>query len=232
MITSNASPAELSVISSFSANVLRRFNVDVNATKPLNSFQIADSIDPDFIIDLICAPFQNEMTNIRSLKRYDVGMVVKYLQRSHNEYLYKRIPEIERTLEILTEGFSNNSAFAIAINSLFSSYREHLIEHINYEEERLFPYALSLHGTYTLSAEQSMMLYNYSSMQFLAEHNHSPIDISVIIKLFKAYRPDEMNASPYRLLIQQINAFKEDMNIHELLEDHVLVPKLIELEMA
>ncbi|MGB0430232.1 MAG: hypothetical protein ACPGLV_07135 [Bacteroidia bacterium] len=232
MITSKASPAELSVISSFSANVLRRFNVDVNATNPLASFQIEDCIEPDFIIDLICAPFQTEYSNIKALKKYDVGMVVKYLQRSHNEYLNKRIPEIERTLEILTEGFNNHSAFAIAINSLFTNYRNHLIEHITYEEEKLFPYALSLYGSHHLDASQYLELNNYSAMQFLAEHNHSPIDISMIIKLFMAYRPDEMNASPYRLLIQQINAFKEDMVIHELLEDHVLVPKLIDLEMA
>ncbi len=231
MITSKTSPVELSMISAFSTNVLKRFNVDVNSTLPLSEFEFHSQIDSQFIIDLICAPFQTEFANIKLLNRYSIQMVVEYLKNTHYEYLNKRLPEIEQTLEILTDGFSKSNAFSIAINSLFANYRSHLEQHINYEEQKLFPYALFLSGVYNLSIEESLALSNYSSMQFLAEHNHSCIDISLIIKLFKAYRPDEMNASPYRLLMQQVNAFKEDMAIHELLEDHVLVPKLIELEM-
>lgn len=231
MINLNTSPVELSTISAFTSQLLNRFNIDARSTKPLHSIKLESQVDPSFVLDLINAPFNSEFTNTKTLKRYDIVMVVNYLKHSHTEYLNKRIPEIEQLVTIFTNGLRPTSAFSLSLNSIFSNYKTHLEAHIAYEEQKLFPYALHLTKHQILNAKEQLLLNNYSAMQFLAEHQHSPIDIDQIIKLVVTHHPSKTNSMPYNMLLQNISVFKEDMSLHELIEDHVLVPKLIALEM-
>lgn len=230
MISQQTSPAELSFISTFSNNVLGRYGLDVNATDPLCQIWQHEGQSPQFLIDLICAPFRTDADNRQTLNTYSIPTVVEYLKRSHKEYLEKRIPEIERSLEIVTEGLEPESIFGVVLNSYFNGYKNHLVEHIAVEEEKLFPYALHICHHEALTPKQAIELEHYSSVQFLSEHNHEEMKLNTIIQLFKTYQPSSVNATPFRLLMQRIGALSEDMVIHELLEDQVLVVKLMELE--
>jgi len=225
MISPQSSPAELSLVSMFSANVLSRYQIDTDSVLPISEYREDIEIEIDFLLDVIGSSMKTQSQNVRLFKKYPIATIVEFLKRSHTEYLEKRIPQIELSLELLTNGFESKDFFNIALHTYFSNYKKDLIAHIKGEEAKFFPYAVQL-----AKKTPSGKLVDYSAEKFLSEHSHANIDITLLRKLFETYQPDKLNESPYRVLQQHVEALSADMAFHELLEDHVLVVKVMELE--
>lgn len=224
MINLHTTPIEACSVHQFANGVFRKYAIDPKSDRPILGFDSLTPPQAQFLVDIINFPTRTEYQSIKVFDRYDVPTLVDYLKRSHREYLYQRLPEIEQTVDILLRGLSESPQLSVALTTYFEQYRNELKEHIELEENLLFPYALQL--AHSGNAKGS----NYSSTQFLSEHSDPSIEIDAITRLFKNFIPNGLNASPYRILLEQFNSFDMDLKIHELIEENVLVAKLIELE--
>lgn len=216
-------------MNSFSYNVVLRYRLDPTSHSSFIDLGKSQQFNPHFLTDVLNAPYKKEFENIKALKSYDIPILVDYLSRSHTEYLGKRIPEIEQTILHLLSDSQVHPTLSFLLTNYFESYKEDLIEHIALEEEKLFPYALSLYD-YHAKREVRPHLIRYSAMEFLSNHTHSELEAAKVSALFEAYEPEKTNESLYRVLMEQLNLFSSDLEVHELLEDNVLVAQLLELE--
>lgn len=229
MISVHTSPIDAALLSPFSQNVLQRYHLDTSSHAPFLDLGKVHPFDPYFLVDILNVPYKKEFDNIKTLRSYEVPTLIDYLRKSHEEYLNKRLPEIEQSLDHLLSGATANRNLSLVLGTYFTSFKEDLYQHIALEEEKLFPYALGLYQQ-RKEGKDNMVLTEYSAMEFLKHHDHSELEAKTVKTLFETYQPEKTSQSPYRVLMKQLESFAADMEVHELLEDNVLVAKLLELE--
>ena len=226
MINIYTSPIDACALHHFASGVFRKYAVNPKSERPIVDFDILTNQQAQFLVDVINTPIRSEYQNIKTFNQYDIPTLVDYLKKSHVEYLNQRLPEIEQTLSNLILGLQNADQLIRTLGTYFEKYRAELIEHIELEEKCLFPYAMNLYRKQVCPIE----IPKYSAHKFLHDHTDPSIDIQTIQRLFQNFEPTKISVSPYRVLMEQLKSFDTDLKIHELLEENVLVAKLMALE--
>ena len=74
--------------------------------------------------------------------------------------------------------------------------------------------------------------YSYSIKKFKEFHvNHEEKELQAVKDALLNYKPGLDNNLSYRILLEQLKSFEKDMQLHGLIEDLVLIPKLEKLEL-
>ncbi len=182
------------------------------------------SVDEGFFDDLICY-FDNPLkVEAKAFEKYNIQTLVSYLKVCHSDYLNKQIPAIWRNVQEVIRLAPNHEKFARYSAIIFRSFTRELESHFKFEETHLFPYALGL-------VEQNTKLCNaYSSKKFIEEHPAHSIDAKKVLAFLALFEQELPANLPFSVLVKQITELKDDMDLHEMLEDYVLIPKIQELE--
>ena len=108
-----------------------------------------------------------------------------------------------------------------------------LTTHINEEERLLLPYIVKLNnanlGPYHFS-EYIMAGQRYSIAAFLKDHHDTEDELKDIREAIRLYQPPATNESLFRILLTQLETFEQDLHVHALIEEEVLIPKALKLE--
>lgn len=202
------------------------------------SFKVSAEIDRavqcqmarnNFLRDLSFSIQDTAHISAKTFAPYSLGLLVEYLHRSHRFYLDKSLPEIGNTLEEAIRHSPDGGWFKRFAMPLFRRYVEDTVAHFAYEEQHLFPYALGLEKAQrtTRSASQEM---GYSSDEFIASHPESEIGLPKVIAILSSKESEFKDNIAYRILLKRLRHLEEDMNLHSIIEDEVLVAKLKDLE--
>lgn len=141
--------------------------------------------------------------------------IIGYLRSTHKDYIEKRLPDIiNRIMEMVDHCLVENGDLLI---KFCDSYRDEVLEHLDYEEQYVFPYLVKY-----WSGEESgkFDLHSYHD-------NHSDIEAalndlkSIIIK----YLPTECTIEKCREILDRLFMFEYDMSKHagfeELIINHI-----------
>jgi len=157
-----------------------------------------------------------------SFMKYDVGLLVSYLEECHREYRDLLLPNIFNSFDQLLKNAPNCKLLHKAGPIILFGFKEDLIAHFNYEESSLFPYARDL--------KQGKNRSDYSTSVFENNHPKFVVDIERLIKFFKWLSTDLETYMTYRILMKRLGDLKTEFEVHGLIEDRVLIPKLKSLE--
>ncbi len=197
----------------------------------LNNMPVLDSSENALnrLIDLA----QEGLTDFPKELIHDVAIrdLLQALKKSHGNYLNCKLPEIEQSIYNLYSKQTNSDNVLLMLCGFFISYQKKLVAHIQYEEVFLFPYIESLlefqkSGT-PIDRER---FGNFTLKQFF--ENHSNLEEDLIEVRNKITRNIEGLKTPlaFRIFLTQLEHFEKDLAIHAVLEDDVLLPRLVELE--
>ena len=157
---------------------------------------------------------------------FSLSEILEYITSSHVYYINKKLLEIEQSILQLHPVKNEGSKFIALLHQQFLRYRSHLTEHIREEEDALIPYIriLSKSESKPLIAEQ-LAIMNYALADFMDTHDDTEDALHTLIAMIKAYYPDYLSMTPYRILVSQIQIFADDLKVHALIEDKVLIPR-------
>jgi regulator of cell morphogenesis and NO signaling len=158
---------------------------------------------------------------------YPVGMLVDYLIRTHRYYTGKALPEIELTLKAVIQNAPEGRQICRYGMVLYKKYVDESEAHFQFEETRLFPYAMALERA---AISGNKMELNYSAAAFSAEHPHCEIELNKVIAYLTKLGSTLSGNFAFGVMLQQLSALDADMKLHGMIEDDVLVPKLLALE--
>lgn len=191
------------------------------------------NIDIDFIHALIQA-FEDEKAFSEDIfSKFSLQTILDYIHRTHQYYLTKKLCEIEQSIDILLKDYSNNHPLLHILNNFFNDYREGLTAHIHAEEAELIPYIkilLQVENNNAASEKFLNAISKFSVQTFIDHHQDTEKDISNVQQAILQYHPPVTNQTPYRILLSQLQTFEHDLAIHALIEDHVLIPRVLRLE--
>lgn len=191
-------------------------------------------INNDFILKLVDV-FRNPASfKIEMLDGFPLATIIEYIERTHNYYISKKLPEIEQSIYLFLQGFETNHPLLKTLKVLYANYYNHLVTHILMEEKHLLPYAKHLWAVLNNGFNTKLYFskkFNCSLNDFVSNHDDShELDLSLIQKIVNEYTNNKTNSSIYRILQLQLESFKKDLRVHELIEDYILIPNTRILE--
>jgi regulator of cell morphogenesis and NO signaling len=186
----------------------------------------------DFISTLLRA-FDEKMFSAGDFEPYPVDIIVDYIQRTHIFYFEKKLPEIEQSIGLLSDHYESHHPILATLRNFFLRYVRDLFEHIHAEEELLLPYIKTLQEAQKTPAHFSTFVLarlDYSIECFLRDHHDTEDELKDIRQTIRLYDPPQTNASLYRILLSQLQAFEQDLSVHAQIEEEVLIPKALTME--
>jgi regulator of cell morphogenesis and NO signaling len=190
-------------------------------------------LELDFLVEILNLFDSDDSFPRNTLSQYPIPVILDYLQRTHKYYLGKRLFELERTIQIIHEDFSGNSRLCLQLDNFFTEFKTGLWEHIELEENYLFPHIRFLMTCAQAGRNTKWLqrkLKNFSLEQFIADHDDNSEQRLLEIQMLVTDSCPFNRFSPLQVFLKQAQGFEKDLRIHALVEDHVLIPKALHLE--
>ncbi|MFD1552006.1 hypothetical protein DNU06_01100 [Putridiphycobacter roseus] len=184
-------------------------------------FKSLDRLSPEFFEELYAGIINPENFDIKSFEQFSLEEVLEYLKKSHSEYLNVWFPQIESLVKEVQKEFGINDT-TLTLKSFVVNYYNELTTHINFEEKVLYNFVEKLlQGTYV--EKEKVFVLNH----FLETHNHDVSDeLSVIQKVLINKDPTLTNHQSTVALFEKLNIIENDLTIHGLVEDELLIEKI------
>lgn len=163
-----------------------------------------------------------------------VELLLDYIRRTHRLYLFRKLPEIEQSIRLLLQDYSDDHPLWSILLGFYSDYRKELSNHICEEEQHLLPYIdfllkaakqpRTLHSTWQMTR-------NYAMARFAENHDDDhEKEIGSLYTVISRYEPPRTNGTPYRILLHQLRNFERDLLVHGMVEEKVLTPLMLNVE--
>lgn len=216
-------------------NVISRFGIKLGFGEKIVERVCADyAINTDFFLETLNAYHDPNYFPQKQLQSFSVSEIVQYLRKTHRSYIDEDIPYIERLMNELLEGCKNPTEIKLVLK-FFTNYKDELFKHLNWEDEKIFPYALNVEEAYLSGTGVELVLESikiYSMSNFLGEHDDIESKLYDINTLFIKYVPPVTNQQLCLRVLKEFSMLERDINNHSRIEEKVLAPKVAEMEKA
>jgi len=169
----------------------------------------------------------------RDTPAQDPAALVDHIVSRHHAYVRAAIPVIQQHLAKVAAVHGARHSELTFVDAQFSKVAAELSQHMAKEERVLFPYICALADAVTRDAlpppDMFGTVQNPIRMMEI-EHQEAGDGIDVIRELTHRYQPPDDACSTYRLVLEELEAFEQDLHEHVHLENNVLFPKAVELE--
>ena len=190
-------------------------------------------MNPELIALILDLYNDDEDFPFEKMQKFSVEDILDYLQATHQYYLSKRLPEIEQSLLHIFSKYGQSHQLLASLAIFFNDYKNKLVDHIRMEEKQLFPYirrVIIASKVKPVCAESLELDPAFSIEKFISSHSPIEDELKEVSEIIKKYSNDEATPLPYKVFLNQVELFELELRKHAIIEDHVLVPMVIELE--
>lgn len=232
MITKETSVRASIELNQLNEGILFRYGITGRHKLSVGTAANDHVIDSDFLVDVLNC-YEGSVYEIEKFKKYSIPVLLQYLEKSHTYYREKKLLEIEQSVFNLMIGRLGSFGAVNLISLFYTDYKKELIKHFDLEEKVLFPYAMALYNSNNNAASRlkaQTLSAQYSIKRFSEEHKESHKELDRVRESLRLFNPSKSDESALRILLDQFKSFETDLYLHSLIEDEILVPKLLELE--
>ena len=153
---------------------------------------------------------------------------LRYLKSSHRYFLTEKIPAIQQNIRQLVQLLDDSKADLV--ESFYNKYIEEVTEHIDYENETVFPYIEEMYNAFLVGRDPSSLLAEYD-ISIYDEHHEDIEDVLRDLKnILIRHLPQKEEGNTRRTVLQQLFELESDLFSHTRIEDEILIPLVKELE--
>lgn len=166
---------------------------------------------------------------------WDLEFLATYIVRNHHDYVRRMVPIIRLHTQKVASVHGGRHPEVIDIAMQFEAVATELMNHMQREEQLLFPYITMMEKA---RADNSPMPQSpFGSVanpiaRMELEHRHAGDEMALIRAATNNYTPPEDACTTYRVSFQELADFESDLHRHVHLENNILFPKAIALETA
>ena len=173
------------------------------------------SLDADTFI-LICNVYSSKgyKPTREELRQCSVSDILRYLHSSHDYYLNSALVNLSPSLETLTQPAPKVEQQVI--RRFFENYKDELLKHFSYEEEKVIPYVQGL-----LIGRRNQ---DFSMSVFKENHSNIEESLSDLKNLIMNSLPAVCDGVQRLDVLSNIFHLQEDLEHHTYIEDRILVP--------
>ncbi len=199
--------------------ILSRFSIPLGfGNKTINEVCHEAGISTEVFLLVVNFMLSGEQASANATRETASG-IVDFLHNSHEYFLSYKFPHIRANLTSALD--STHEDINPVIVNFFDDYVSQVRLHFNYEENTVWPYIRNL-----IAGESSS---GYNIGVFQANHDEINEKLSdlknIIMRYYHTSQPNKM----YDVLVDIFNC-EEDLNIHTLIENEVLIPMVKSIE--
>ena len=157
----------------------------------------------------------------------DVQTIINYLENSHQYYLKEKYPQIQDYIKQIYQ--INNHPEILMIEDFFDKYFIEVTEHLDYENQVVFPYVLNLNNRLTQN-DYDDTVSNYSVTEYRVHHNDIEEKLTDLKNLLIKYLPQKGDQQLRRKLLFCLFELEYDLNIHSQIENSIVMPLVEKME--
>lgn len=192
--------------------------------KTLSSLCEAKSIELDEVLRELNL-LQDSDTGQHHFNEWSLDFLADYIVQNHHKFAQKMLPELVFYAEKVARVHGDSHPELLDILEKVKTLSYEMIEHMEKEEEDLFPQIKDL------VQQQKLGTVKEALVEVLeAEHEKAGELMFEIEALTNNFTPPEDACASYRVLFQNLEGFQNDLHKHVHLENNILFPKALELE--
>lgn len=166
---------------------------------------------------------------------WPLDLLCDYIEKKHHRYVRKQIPVINAYLEKIEKVHGNKHPFLSTVSKLFASGGRELQSHMQKEEKVLFPAIRNMIDPQIIIDKKDRSC-NFDSIQqpinkMMDEHDAEGNRFRQIRALTQEFTLPSDACETFRLTYLALQDFEKDLHQHIHLENNILFPKAILLEM-
>jgi regulator of cell morphogenesis and NO signaling len=164
---------------------------------------------------------------------WEPAALVSYIVANHHEYVRQAMPVLVTHTRKIAEVHGERHTELLHIARLFERVAAEMAEHMEKEEQILFPFILDLADA--AQRAEPIPRPPFGSVENpirMMEHEHRFVGdaMAEIRALTDGYRLPEEACTTYKVCFQELEAFEADLHAHVHLENNILFPKAVAIE--
>ncbi|EOA56181.1 regulator of cell morphogenesis and NO signaling [Parabacteroides sp. PF5-5] len=168
-------------------------------------------------------------------KTWDIDLLVDFIIKHHHRYIRKNGRGIQELLNKVCDVHGNKYNSLYEVKALFDASLTDLNEHLNKEEQILFPYIYEMHEAY--SSRKPLPFFHCGGVEqpiavMMSEHDTEGSRFREISRLTNTYLAPDDACESYRLVLNQLNEFEENLHHHIHLENNIVFPAAIQIQLS
>ena len=209
--------------------LLEHFGVDV----PLQEKSVTDVCLENKINTELFLTFANLYNGVQydfkdTFSYNEVLTVINYLRNSHRYYSEEIYPNILSIIQQMNS--ANNRKEMVLVERFFKEYFSEVTEHLNYENDTVFPYITGLYER-IVNQNQTDGGKRYSVSEYKDHHNDIEEKLNDLKSLLIKYLPLKNDQPIRRKLLFSLFELEYDLNIHSQIEELILIPLVSKMEL-
>lgn len=216
--------------------VINRLGIQLGfGDKTIRNICEENGIDLNFFVETINVFHYEAYFPEKRLLDFPVKIVIDYLVKTHQYYVNYLMPENDRLIELFLSANPEESTENELVRKFYAKFKEEFVIHINFEESVMFPYILELNRVIENpdSSMQFRQKYpDYSISGFEKEHSYMDDKMDDLKNIIIKYLPPNYDQNRGNAFLSNLFLFEKDLKNHSRIEDHILIPKVKQLEMV
>jgi regulator of cell morphogenesis and NO signaling len=219
------------------ADVFKKLGINYCCSGTITLLEACSARGLDF--EMIRKSLLNATRNIRlsnslQFNQWKIEFLIDYIINVHHAYLKSTLTDLETALLLFVEGHNKKYPDMEGVLRGFHELSEALEAHNKYEEEVIFPYIKQIESMFT-KHESYGNLFVRTLRKPLAtlENDNEKIRelLSEIQALTHNYTPPSNSCTNHHVIYRRLNEFHNDLVQHKHLENNILYPRALEMEL-
>lgn len=164
---------------------------------------------------------------------WNIDFLADFIVQNHHSYVRRELPELITFSSKVAQVHGEQHPELLEIKKLIDQISTELTEHLEQEENVLFTYIKKIAEARRTPLPLVKQGKDLSGLINELEKDHDFVGraFDKIRELSKSYYLPSDACSSYKLLFNMIQEFEDDLHLHIHLENNILFPKAIEMEM-
>jgi len=167
---------------------------------------------------------QTSISASQNFNEWDLGFLADYIVNTHHKYVLKTLPQLIFYTQKIADVHSLNHSELIEVADLFDKINSELLQHLKKEEEVLFPAIKEVLKNNSQDAKETIRT-EISRMN--GEHEFAGGAMDKINVLTQNYKIPDDACNTYRVSLNLLHQFENDLHIHVHLENNILFLKAL-----
>ncbi len=205
--------------------IVERFTIQLGV-KEKNIATICKESNVNTDVFLYILNLHNDISYLSkaSFKTLDIRAIIQYLCRSHIYYTVELFPNIIQNIRTMCT--HNHKPENRMLERFFEEYKNEVDEHFSYENTVAFPYIISLLDKQRDNNDKK----SYAVVEYKEHHDNLEEKLDDLKRLLIQYLPPQNDCVIRRKILIALFEFEQDLEVHTLIEDHILIPLVEMLE--
>lgn len=185
-----------------------------------------EGLDPNEFMEKINAIMEQPERPGQNFSQWSLDFLCDYIINTHHKFVREALPDLEVYTEKIASVHGENHRELTEVADLFAQIAKELKQHMEKEEEVLFP---AIKSALYNQPEKYRAIISDEITRMAGEHEFAGGAMDKINRITNRYELPEDACNTYSVCFKMLALFEDDLHIHVHLENNILFKKALEL---